>query len=190
MEVAWDDWRTRQFATNVGLISSDGPHGPNLMAAEWTRAVSYAPALIMLNINARHATADNIIATKKFGVSLAAEDQNILASVAGSSSGKQVDKVAALKEAGAEFYKGKTGVLLVKGAIMTAECRVVRHEALGDHIVFVGEVVELVADENKKPLIYHAGRYWKLGEAVRKPSPQEREKLEAIVLKHSKAKGE
>jgi flavin reductase (DIM6/NTAB) family NADH-FMN oxidoreductase RutF len=36
MELPWNDRRTRQFLTNVGLITTDGPYGPNVMAAEWT----------------------------------------------------------------------------------------------------------------------------------------------------------
>ena len=33
MDLSWNDRRTRQFLTNVGLITSDGPYGPNVMAS-------------------------------------------------------------------------------------------------------------------------------------------------------------
>jgi flavin reductase (DIM6/NTAB) family NADH-FMN oxidoreductase RutF len=46
MDLLWNDRRTRQFVTNVGLITSDGPLGPNIMAAEWTHHISYSPSLI------------------------------------------------------------------------------------------------------------------------------------------------
>jgi hypothetical protein len=39
MDLLWNDRRTRQFVTNVGLITSDGPLGTNIMAAEWTHLV-------------------------------------------------------------------------------------------------------------------------------------------------------
>ena len=42
---------TVQFLTNVGLITSDGPYGPNVMAAEWTHHISYSPGLIAVNIH-------------------------------------------------------------------------------------------------------------------------------------------
>ena len=32
MNISWNDRRTRQFVTNVGLITSVGPLGPNIMA--------------------------------------------------------------------------------------------------------------------------------------------------------------
>ena len=50
MDLSWNDRRTRQFVTNVGLITSVGPLGPNIMAAEWTHQISYSPSLIAANI--------------------------------------------------------------------------------------------------------------------------------------------
>ena len=50
---------------------------------------------------------------------------------------------------------------------MNAECKLIKQEdQLGDHIMFVGEVIQISADENKRPLVYHNGRYWKLGETI------------------------
>ena len=63
--------RTVQFLTNVGLITSDGPYGPNVMAAEWTHHISYSPGLIAVNIRGRDTTAENIKDSKEFGVNLA-----------------------------------------------------------------------------------------------------------------------
>ncbi len=32
----FDDDRINKFVTNVGLVTSNGPHGQNIMACEWT----------------------------------------------------------------------------------------------------------------------------------------------------------
>jgi flavin reductase (DIM6/NTAB) family NADH-FMN oxidoreductase RutF len=172
MDLSWNDRRTRQFLTNVGLITSDGPNGPNVMAAEWTHHISYSPSLIAVNIRSRDTTAENIIDSKEFGANLAAEDQNILCSLAGRYSGKHLDKIAFFKEIGVVFYKAnKIKALLIKGAAMNAECKLIRREEIGDHIMFVGEIIEITADENIKPLVYHNGKYWKLGDNL--PSPRQ-----------------
>ena len=172
MDLSWNDRRTRQFLTNVGLITSDGPNGPNVMAAEWTHHISYSPSLIAVNIRGRNTTAENIIDSKEFGANLAAEDQNILCSLAGRYSGKQLDKIAFFKEIGVVFYKAnKIKALLIRGAAMNAECKLIRQEEIGDHIMFVGEIIEITADENIKPLVYHNGKYWKLGDNL--PSPRQ-----------------
>ena len=34
MDLLWNDKRTRQFVTNIGLITTAGPLGRNIMAAE------------------------------------------------------------------------------------------------------------------------------------------------------------
>ena len=172
MDLSWNDRRTRQFLTNVGLITSDGSNGPNVMAAEWTHHISYSPSLIAVNIRGRNTTAENIIDSKEFGANLAAEDQNILCSLAGRYSGKHLDKIAFFKEIGVVFYKAnKIKALLIKGAAMNAECKLIRQEEIGDHIMFVGEIIEITADENIKPLVYHNGKYWKLGDNL--PSPRQ-----------------
>ncbi|MFZ0326739.1 MAG: flavin reductase family protein [Nitrososphaeraceae archaeon] len=132
MDLSWNDRRTRQFLTNVGLITSDGPYGPNVMAAEWTHHISYSPSLIAVNIRNMDATAENIKASKEFGVNLAAEDQNMLCSLAGKYSGKHLDKVAFFREIGIVFYKAnKIRALLIRGAAMNAECKLMRHEEFG-----------------------------------------------------------
>ena len=55
-----------------------------------------------------------------------------------------------MKEAGlTNFYPAKSiNVLMVEGAAMNAECKLMRFEELGDHIMFVGDVIEISADEN------------------------------------------
>ena len=166
MDLLWNDKRTRQFVTNIGLITTDGPLGRNIMAAEWTHHISYSPSLIAVNIRGHDATAENIRESKEFGVNIASEDQNLLCSVAGRYTGRHVDKISVLEENGiAVFYNAKNiKVLMVQRAAMNAECKLVKQGELGDHIIFIGEVVEISADENIRPLLYHNGKYWKLGE--------------------------
>lgn len=188
MHLPWNDRRTRQFLTNIGLITSDGPWGPNVMAAEWTFHISYAPSLIAVCIHPWDATAENIAQSREFGVNLASEDQSIISSVAGGYTGKEVDKMAVLRELGVEFYDAKKiKVLMVKGAAMNVECRLFKQEELGDHVMFVGEVVEISADERIKPIIYHNGKYWSLGEHVPRP-PEVFEKIEKLAEKYTKTR--
>jgi flavin reductase (DIM6/NTAB) family NADH-FMN oxidoreductase RutF len=190
MHLAWNDRRTRQFITNVGLITSNGPAGPDIMAAEWTHHISYSPSLIAINVRGRDATAENIQSSKEFGVNLAAADQNIVCSVAGRYSGKETDKISLLKEAGLTiFYTAKSiNALMVQDAAMNAECKLMKQEELGDHIMFVGEIVEVSADESIKPLIYHNGKYRQIGEDIHKPSADVLDRIEKLAEKYSRIK--
>lgn len=191
MDLSWGTIASRKFATIVGLITSNGKWGRNVMAAEWTHHVSYEPGLIIVNIHPSDATAENILGTKEFGVNLASEDQNAVASVAGNFTGKEVDKIAVLKELGAEFYSAKKiNVLMIKGAVLNVECKVVEHKKLGDHVMFVGQAVEVSVDENLKPILYYRGKYWRIGENVPKPEKEVLDKINHIATKYKKHSGD
>lgn len=186
MDLPWGDEKTVQFVTNVGLITSNGPHSQNVMAAEWTHMVSYSPGLIAVCIGPGKATAENIRATKQFGVNLAAFDQNVIASVSGSVSGKEIDKVAVLKDLGFMFYSGKKiNALMVEGAALNVECKLVKQIPLGSHTMFVGEALEASAS-GKPPLAYCKGKYWALSDSIEKPSEVEIQKIQSTVTRHGK----
>jgi flavin reductase (DIM6/NTAB) family NADH-FMN oxidoreductase RutF len=187
LELAWNDVRTRQFATNVGLITTDGPLGPNIMAAEWTHHISYAPSLLAICIGASAATVANIQTSKEFGVSLAGDDQRVFCSVAGGHTGREVDKIAALTELGATFYSARhINVIMMANAAMNAECRLREMIPLGDHLMFIGDVIHVVGNSAVRPLVYHQGQYWVLGESLVKPTVSEVKRIESVVASHRK----
>ena len=186
MDLQWNDERLRKFVTNIGLITSNGPHGHNMMTAEWTHHVSYAPSLIMLNIHDYDATYENIKESKEFGVNIAGFDQNMLVNISGTNSGKKVDKIKVLEELGIRFYKAKKiDTLMIDGASMNAECKLIKSEKIGDHIMLIGEVIEVSATD-KQPLIYHNGKYWKLGEPMPKPKQEMLDNISKIIAKYTK----
>jgi flavin reductase (DIM6/NTAB) family NADH-FMN oxidoreductase RutF len=177
---------THKFVTNVGLITSNGPQGHNIMSAEWTHMMSYKPGMIAILLGKGKTTEDNIKETKEFGVNIAAADQNIITSVAGNSHGRDVDKISALKELGFEFYNAeKIDVLMVKGAALNAECKVIKVVETGDHTMYLGEVVAVKSNE-KEPLAYYKGKYWKLTDKIEKPSEEKLNEINKIVEKHRK----
>ncbi len=178
---------SNMFVTNAGLITSNGPHGPNVMTAAWTHQVSYDPPLIMVNGEVGDATLENILETGEFGVNLASENQNILSNISGSNSGKKVNKIELLKELGFEFYEGeKIKAPMIKGAVLNVELKLVKHEPLGDHVILIGEVLHSAVDESSRPLVYTGGKYWKIGENVQKPSQEILDSIKELVEKYKR----
>ena len=187
MDLPWGDEKTVLFVTNVGLITTNGPHGHNIMAAEWTHHVSYSPGLVAVCIGLNKATLENIRESKEFGISLAATDQSVLSSVSGGSSGKGYNKIAALKELGFKFYNAKKiNALMVEDAVLNIECKLFKEIPLGDHVMFVGEVLGASLNKNKEPLAYHEVKYWKLSASIENPPQQELENIKSVVEKHKK----
>ncbi len=187
MDLPWGDERTKQFITNVGLITSNGPYGQNIMACEWTHHISYSPGLIAVCINPRDATHENIQKSKEFGVSICANDQSIMSSVSGGYTGKEIDKIKVLEELGFKFYKAKKiKALMVEGAVLNIECKLVKEISLGDHTMFVGEVLDVSLNSNKKPLALYDGKYWVMEKSIEKPQQEVLEKISKLVEKHRK----
>ena len=187
MDTPWGSEAAKQFATNVGLITSNGPYGHNIMAAEWTHHVSYSPGLIAVCIRPTAATNANISKTKEFGVNLAAFDQNEIASIPRNNTGKSINKIAALKDLGCKFFDAKKiNTLMVENASLSAECKLVKKLDLGSHTIFIGEIVELHPVSEKVPLVYHGQKYWKLNEEIPKPQKAELDKIQKAVEKNTK----
>ena len=52
--------------------------------------------------------------------------------------------------------------------------------------MFIGEMVDGSVDENIRPLVYHDGKYWKIGERILKPSQETLDKIQKLIEKHRK----
>ena len=187
MDIPYGSTAHHAFVTNVGLITSTGPHGENIMAAEWTHHLSYKPGIIAVCLGPSKATTENIRSTKEFGVSIASEKQNVISSIAGNNSGKTVNKMDALRELGFRFVPAKKiNAPLVEGAALHVECTLIDERPYGDHILFVGEAVEGTDFAGVLPVIYNRGKYWTFGPEVPKPSDEERAQMKTIMEKHAK----
>lgn len=150
----------RYFATTVGLITTKGSKGRNVMAAEWTMHISYEPMLIAVFVH-DSPTYWNMRETRVFGVNIASENQADLVNIAGGYSGTEIDKLGI--PGIFETYNAKhIDVPMIKGCALSAECKVTSIERIGDHIMVVGEGVSARFDEKKFPLIYTRGNYRKV----------------------------
>ncbi|WP_458746628.1 flavin reductase family protein [Candidatus Nitrosocosmicus sp. T] len=186
MDLPWGDPRSNKFATSIGLITSNGPHGHDILACEWTHHLSYRPGLIAVSLGPTKATVENIRASKEFGINLCATDQTIVASVAGGYSGRDYDKINALKDLGFPFYQADSiNVLMVKGASLSAECKLFNEVIFGDHVMLIGEVIEAIHSTEKESLIYNNGMYWSL-HPIAKPNEDKRQSIKDILEKHRK----
>lgn len=154
----------RFFVTGLSLITSYGPCGKNVMAAEWTMQISYEPMLIAVFIHKGSSTLKNIKKTKRFGVNVASEEQSTLISVAGGYSRKEIDKLEIHN-----LFRLKSirkDLPLIADCIINAECKLYAIKKIGDHTMVVGKVLSIIHDKTKKPLLYHQNRYFRIGSMV------------------------
>src|SRR5208337_309056 len=121
---------SRQLTTTVALITSSGQHGPNVMSAEWTFQVSYNPMRFMVLVYPNDATYDNIHNSNEFGVNFLSDDNAVLANIAGSYTGKEVNKLSSEL-----FHTYPAKVIrapMIAECFLNAECRLIQVLNVGE----------------------------------------------------------
>lgn len=155
-----------QTATTVALVTTRDSEREDVMACEWAMLVSMNPMRFVISVGPRHATHDLIERTGVFGLSFCSEGQAALSHVSGSYSLNDTDKWTL---ASFPTYPAKTiDVPMIEGSALNVECHVIATNPLGDHTVFIGEVQWARWDADLRPLLYSAGRYWKIGDQIPK----------------------
>ena len=75
-----------------------------------------------------------------------------------SASSLQMGAVLPVKRlSGVPHRTGVTGVALLDGSLGHIECRVAQRITAGDHIIYIGEVVDVAPGGDVKPLAFHRG---------------------------------
>jgi flavin reductase (DIM6/NTAB) family NADH-FMN oxidoreductase RutF len=138
--------KTYLFPTPVLLVGTYDQEGkPNLMTAAWGGICCSKP--VCINVSLRKATHSyqGILDRQAFTVGVPGASQVAEADYCGMATGRKVDKFASL------------GFSPVKSQLVDApyaeevpfilECRLLQHVELGLHTLFVGEVLDIKADQ-------------------------------------------
>ncbi|KCZ72600.1 conserved protein of DIM6/NTAB family [Candidatus Methanoperedens nitroreducens] len=136
----------RLFAPQlVGLVSSIDKNGrPNVATLAWITSVSADPPLVSIAVGSTRYTHGCIIHSKEFVLNLPTIDILKEVQLAGSISGRDVDK---FKETG--LTPVSSIALKTPGVEQCAahlECKVIDMKEAGDHTLFIGKVVATVCN--------------------------------------------
>ncbi|MCL6014374.1 MAG: flavin reductase family protein [Candidatus Thermoplasmatota archaeon] len=150
--------------TTVALVTSRTNNDVNVMSAEWSIRVSIDPFLIGVMVGYQRETYKLIAESGEFGINYCSDEQGEMAHIAGNYSLKDTDK---FKKAGIKTFQGKfIKAPLITGCISVYECRVVNEFKVGDHAAFIGEVLNGYYDDSKRPLVFHRGKFFHLGDRI------------------------
>lgn len=141
------------YPMRVVLVTSRHGKKENVMTAAWCFPISMDPPLFGVSISRKRFSHELISKGKSFAINLADKSLAAAAMDAGSVSGKEKDKFS---EFGIEKEYGKLGIPLLKASPVSIECNLIKEIELGDHVLFVGEVVNIVKRREAKGL-YHKG---------------------------------
>ncbi len=153
--------------TTVGLVTSQLNGKENVMACEWAIQISFNPPMYLLVIGKSKATAEFIIKTGEFGLTFASDQQATLSHVSGSYSAYNHDKIATNIF---PLQEGKTiRAPIIKEGMLAVECKVVKMMDLEGRYIFIGKATYAEYRDDKKPLLYHAGKYFSIDDQIPKP---------------------
>lgn len=144
-----------QFATGVTVITAQ-PAGaqPLGMTVNSFSALSLDPPLVLWSLQKDSECAPAFANATHYGVNILQQDQ-VDVSNAFAKKGEHELKAG-------DYRVGRSGVPVLKGCMTTFECRITARHDGGDHIILVGEVLEMNSLPDRKPLVFFGGRYREL----------------------------
>jgi flavin reductase (DIM6/NTAB) family NADH-FMN oxidoreductase RutF len=141
----------------VTLITSSFEGKDNVMTASWVIPSSKTPPLVSIFLNRTHLTREYISGSSEFVVNVLASNQADISEICGTLSGRKADKYA---KAGLKTRAGeRVKVPLVEDCLANLECKVVAEYEVGDHTLFVGEIVAAHRGVQNDPLVRFAEKY-------------------------------
>src|ERR1039457_7399402 len=138
--------KTLIYPTPVFVVGTYDKAGkPNVMTASWGGICCSQPPCVAVSLRKATYTHGNILARKAFTISIPSEDHVRQADYFGLVSGRSVDKFAATKltPVRSELVDAPD----VKEFSLIVECKLAHVIELGLHTQFVGEVVDVKADQ-------------------------------------------
>ncbi|HWR43731.1 flavin reductase family protein [Sporomusa sp.] len=138
--------KTFAMPTPVWVVGTYGENGePNIMTAAWGSICCSAPPCVAVSLQKIRASYDNILKHKAFTISIPSRKYVSEADYAGIASGKDTDKftVAGLTPVKSDLVDAP----YVQEFPLILECRLLHTIELGLHTQFIGEIVDVKADE-------------------------------------------
>ena len=142
-----------QFATGVTVVATLDPEGqPRGLTVSSFCSVSLEPPLVLVCVDNRSETHAGFLASKLFGVSVLAEDQQEVS--------RRFASLGAERNP-SPSRGGRTARPWCRGPWPGSSARLHAAHEGGDHRIYVGEVLSLDARPGR-PCVYHASGYRRL----------------------------
>lgn len=140
-----------QFATGVTIVTTAGPDDePIGVTANSFNSVSLDPPLVLWSLMNASLSRPNFESAAHFCVHILAASQEELS--------QRFAARSRNKFSGLKWVRGVGSVPMLEEYVARFQCRMTNQYPVGDHIVFVGEVLHFDKTD-KRPLVFHGGRY-------------------------------
>ncbi|POX37720.1 oxidoreductase [Streptomyces sp. Ru73] len=149
-----------RFATGVAVVTTSADGVPHGMTVNSLTSVSLEPPLLLVCLTTGARTTEAVTSSGRFAVNILSARQEHLA--------MRFAKRGADHFAGLDVVQGRHHVPVIPDAFAHLECTVERHFEAGDHIVVLGEVLD-VCERDGEPLGFLGGKFSDITERGHEP---------------------
>ncbi len=155
----------RRWASGVTVLTARAGGADLGMTASSFSSLSLSPPQVLVCVAKSAAIHAAVVEAGGFGITILAEDQMEISNRFAGRFPKDQDRFADLS-----FTRGaRSGAPLLAGGLARMDCALAHALDGGDHSIFVGEVQAAEVSDEREPqaaLLYAAGRYRKVGDAI------------------------
>jgi flavin reductase (DIM6/NTAB) family NADH-FMN oxidoreductase RutF len=144
------------FATGVTVITTISKDGaPYGLTANAFTSVSLEPPLLLISVDRKAESFPYFEESKIFTVNILRDDQESISRRFAVSGGPKFEGVA--------YHNGGNGAPILDGTLAHLECRLYAAHDGGDHMLYLGEIIEAETREGR-PLLFYRGGYRSMNE--------------------------
>lgn len=151
----------RLWASGVGVAATEFEGRKFGLTVSSFTSVSIDPPIVLISVNKTSSAHDPILKSGRYGVTLLAEDQQIISDRFAGRVDQDRDRFD-----GVDAFTLKTGSPLLAGGLSAFDCEVVGTFDSGTTTVFFGKVVAALSNDfpkdGKQPLLYYYQGYRKI----------------------------
>jgi flavin reductase (DIM6/NTAB) family NADH-FMN oxidoreductase RutF len=150
----------RNWTTGITIVSAQYSQVRHGMTVSSFTSISLDPPLLLVSLEQTTRTHELVEHAQAFGVTLLGDHQR---EISDRFAGRQTEFTD--RFAGLAVRTLVTGAPLLVDALACFDCQVVREIPIGNHTIFIGEVLALdMMEGDNPPLVYHKRAYYGLQE--------------------------
>ena len=139
------------FPTGVVVVTAGGEQGPAGLAIGSFASVSLTPRMVAFFVDKASTSWPPIQKAGVFAINILADDQADVCRAFARSGGD--------KFAGFEWRAAAGGAPILDGVVAWIVCEIERELKMGDHLMVLGRVIDLAAERDQPPLVFHRGEF-------------------------------
>ena len=140
------------FVTGITIVTSVSEDGEHVgLTVNSFNSVSLDPPMVLFSLDREAQSLPVFQSAGRFAVNVLSDQQEAHSNLFAQRNAEKWDGVA--------FTHGSSGCRLIEGTMAAFDCETYAQYDGGDHIIFVGKVIDMRIDHNARPLVYYKGAY-------------------------------